>query len=67
MTRVGYRRLAVAHGVSALAILLLFVGPHIGNHLAGFWRGPVHIATMNVVRRVYRDGIIQPVLRAAAS
>jgi hypothetical protein len=64
MTPVGYRRLAVAHGVSALAILLLFVGPHIGNHLAGFWSGPVHIAIMNVVRRVYRDDIVQPVLLA---
>jgi hypothetical protein len=61
---VGHRRLAVAHGVSALAILLLFVGPHIGNHLAGFWSGPVHIATMNVVRRVYRGDIVQPVLLA---
>ena len=40
---VGHRRLAVAHGVSASAILLLFVGPHIANHLAGFWNGPVHI------------------------
>jgi hypothetical protein len=64
MTPVGYRRLAVAHGASALAILLLFVGPHIGNHLAGFWSGPVHIAMMNVVRRVYRDDIVQPVLLA---
>ena len=64
MTSVGHRRLAVAHGVSALAILLLFVGPHIGNHLAGFWSGPVHIAIMNVVRRVYRDDIVQPVLLA---
>jgi hypothetical protein len=61
---VGQRRLAAAHGVSALAILLLFVGPHIGNHLAGFWGGPAHIAIMNVVRRVYRDDIIQPVLLA---
>jgi len=59
---VGHRRLAVAHGVSALAILLLFVGPHIGNHLAGFWNGPVHIEMMNAVRRVYRDDIVQPVL-----
>jgi hypothetical protein len=64
MTPVGYRRLAVAHGVSALAILLLFVAPHIGNHLAGFWSGPVHIAIMNVVRRVYRNDIVQPVLLA---
>jgi len=61
---VRYHRLAVAHGVSALAILLLFVGPHIGNHLAGFWSGSVHIAIMNVVRRVYRGDIVQPVLLA---
>jgi hypothetical protein len=61
---VWYRRLAVAHGVSALAILLVFVGPHIGNHLAGFWSGSVHIAIMNVLRRVYRGDIVQPVLLA---
>lgn len=61
---VGHRRLAAAHGVSALAILLLFVAPHIGNHLAGFWSGPAHTAIMNVVRRVYRDDILQPALLA---
>ena len=59
---VGHRRLAVAHGVSALAILLLFVGPHVTNHLAGFWNGSVHIEIMNAVRRVYRDDIVQPLL-----
>ncbi len=58
----GLRRLARAHGVSASAILLLFVGPHIANHLAGFWNGPVHIEIMNAVRRVYRDDIVQPML-----
>jgi len=61
---VGHRRLAAAHGVSALAILLLFVGPHIGNHLAGFWSGPVHTEIMNAARRVYRDDIVQPILLA---
>jgi hypothetical protein len=61
---VGHRRLAVAHGVSALAILLLFVGPHIGNHLAGFWSGAVHTEIMNAARRVYRDDIVQPILLA---
>jgi hypothetical protein len=60
----GHRRLAVAHGVSALAILLLFVAPHIGNHLTGFWNGPVHIEIMNAVRHVYRDDIVQPILLA---
>jgi hypothetical protein len=64
MTPVGHRRLAVAHGVSALAILLLFVGPHLGNHVAGFWNGPVHIEIMNAVRHVYRDDIVQPMLLA---
>jgi hypothetical protein len=64
MTPIGHRRLVLAHGVSAGAILLLFIGPHIVNHAAGFWNGPVHIAIMNVVRRVYRDDIVQPVLLA---
>jgi hypothetical protein len=64
MTTVGHRRLAVAHGVSATAILLLFIGPHIANHLVGFWNGPLHIAVMNGVRRVYRDDIVQPMLLA---
>jgi hypothetical protein len=64
MTPIGHRRLALAHGVCANAILLLFIGPHIVNHAAGFWNGPVHIAIMNVVRRVYRDDIVQPVLLA---
>ena len=64
MTPIGHRRLALAHGVSASAILLLFIGPHIVNHAAGFWNGPVHIAIMNVLRRVYRDDIVQPVLLA---
>jgi hypothetical protein len=64
MMPIGHRRLALAHGVSASAILLLFIGPHIVNHAAGFWNGSVHIAIMNVVRRVYRDDIVQSVLLA---
>ncbi|HET7887030.1 MAG TPA: hypothetical protein VFL62_12455 [Bradyrhizobium sp.] len=64
MTQAGYRRLGIAHGVSACAILLLFVAPHIVNHVAGFWSGSVHIAIMNVVRRVYRNDFVQPLLLA---
>jgi len=64
VSSVGHRRLAVAHGVSALAILLLFVGPHIGNHLAGFWSGFVHTEIMNATRHIYRDDIVQPILLA---
>jgi hypothetical protein len=64
MTPVGHRRLALAHGISACAILLLFIGPHIVNHVTGFWNGPVHIEVMNAVRQVYRDDIVQPMLLA---
>ena len=64
MTPAGHSRLAVAHGVSAVAILLVFVGPHIANHLTAFWTGLLHIEIMNVVRRVYRDDIVQPMLLA---
>jgi hypothetical protein len=64
MTPVGHRRLALAHGVSASAILLLFVAPHIVNHVAGFWNGPAHIEIMNALRHVYRDDIVQPMFLA---
>jgi hypothetical protein len=63
-TPVGHRRLALAHGVSACAILLLFIGPHLANHMTGLWNGPLHIEVMNAVRRVYRDDIVQPILLA---
>jgi hypothetical protein len=58
ITPIVHRRLALAHGVSALAILLLFVGPHIGNHLVGFWSGSVHTEIMKAARRIYRDDIL---------
>ena len=55
-------RLAPAHGISALAIILLFVAPHLGNHLTGLWSGSLHIAVMDQARRVYRTDITQPLL-----
>lgn len=58
----GYRRLGAAHGVSAIAILLLFVAPHIGNHLAGFWSGAIHTNIMTAARHIYRNELVQPVL-----
>jgi hypothetical protein len=64
LSTVGNRRLAIAHGVSALAILLLFVAPHVGNHLAGVWSGSVHTEIMNAARRFYRHDIVQPILLA---
>jgi hypothetical protein len=59
---VAQRRLAVAHGISALAILLVFILPHIGNHLLGIWSGETHIAAMKLARRLYRSEIVEPLL-----
>ena len=56
------KRLALAHGISALCILLLFLLPHIGNHLTGFWNGATHIAVMKLARLLYRDSVVEPVL-----
>jgi len=59
---VSGRRLAVAHGVSALAILVLFLVPHLGNHLTGIVSGADHIGVMKLVRLVYRNAFIEPLL-----
>jgi hypothetical protein len=59
-----HRRLGAFHGISAAVILLLFVLPHIVNHLVGFWSGAAHIELMKAVRYVYRDDIVQPLLLA---
>ncbi len=64
MTPTGHRRLAAYHGISASLILLLFVLPHIVNHVVGFWSGAAHIGLMKTVRYFYRDDIVQPVLLA---
>lgn len=58
----GHRRLGAAHGISAIAIVVLLIAPHIGNHLTGIWNGATHLATMRAVRLIYRNEIIQPVL-----
>jgi hypothetical protein len=64
MSPVVHRRLAASHGISAGLILLLFVLPHIANHIVGFWSGTAHIELMKAVRYVYRDDIVQPLLLA---
>jgi hypothetical protein len=54
--------LRVAHGVSALAIILLFLGLHLSNHLVGLAGPDAHAAVMKVARIVYRAKAIEPVL-----
>ena len=55
-------RLAVAHGISALAILVVFLVPHLGNHLTGIVSGADHIGVMRLARLVYRNTLVEPLL-----
>ena len=52
----------VAHGVAAAAILLVFLGGHLINHLFGLAGGEAHLAVMKVLRHVYRARLVEPVL-----
>jgi hypothetical protein len=57
-------RLRVAHGISALAIIVLFLAMHLGNHLTFVLGEPTYRAVMKAVRHVYRAEAIQPVVVA---
>jgi hypothetical protein len=58
----GYRRLGIAHGISASLILVLFVAPHLANHTAGLLSGTAHIEFMKGARQLYRASIFEPLL-----
>jgi hypothetical protein len=57
-------RLRVAHGISALCIIALFLALHLANHLT-FILGPAtYREVMKAVRHVYRQEVLQPLLVA---
>lgn len=56
-------RLRAWHRASALA-LLLFLGLHLANHVAGLWGVDSHIAFMDKARSLYRQPFVEPVLLA---
>lgn len=58
------RRLAVAHGVSAIVIIVFSIA-HLINHLSGLAGGATHEGVMRSLRIVYRHPVIEPVLAAA--
>ena len=58
----AYRRLGVAHGICACAILLLFLVLHLANHATGLLNGATHIAIMKDARLFYRAPAIEPLL-----
>ena len=56
--------LGVAHGVSALAIVMIFLTLHIANHLMFPAGEGMYEAVMKVFRHVYRNDILQPLVVA---
>ena len=51
-----------AHGWGAATILVVFLGAHLINHLLGLAGADVHVATMKMLRHVYRNPWIEPAL-----
>ena len=58
----AYRRLGIAHGISASVIVVLFIAPHLANHMTGFLSGAAHIAFMKQARELYRAPAFEPLL-----
>jgi hypothetical protein len=56
--------LRVAHGVSALALVMIFLALHIANHLMFPAGAGTYDAVMKVFRHVYRTDILQPLVVA---
>jgi hypothetical protein len=58
----SYRRLGIAHGISASLILVLFIAPHLVNHTTGLFSGAAHIEFMKQARQLYRAPAFEPLL-----
>jgi len=54
--------LRVAHGISALVIIGIFLALHIANHLTGLVGPSTYDAVMKIFRHVYRTELVQPLL-----
>jgi hypothetical protein len=54
--------LRVAHGVSALTLVAVFLALHIANHLTFVAGAQTYEAVMKVFRQVYRTDVLQPLL-----
>ena len=59
--------LRVAHGVSALALVMIFLTLHIANHLMFPAGEGMYDAVMKVFRHVYRNDVLQPLESRSSS
>ncbi len=54
--------LRVAHGLSALVIVVIFLALHIATHATGLVGSETYMQVMKLFRHVYRSEVLQPVL-----
>ena len=52
------------HGAGAATVIAGFVSLHLFNHLTGFLSADTHIAVMEVLRKWYRSGVVEPLVVA---
>jgi len=50
------------HGAGAVVVIAGFILLHLFNHLTGLWSAETHIAVMDVLRKWYRSGLVEPVV-----
>lgn len=61
----NWQRLGVfraIHGITALLILLIYLVPHITNHLSALWNLDVNLWVMEILRQWYRANFVEPVV-----
>jgi hypothetical protein len=58
----GLAALRVMHGVSAVALILVFLGPHLFNHVFGWFGEETHLALMHTLRKLYRNSFVEPTM-----
>jgi hypothetical protein len=56
------RGLVGFHGALALTVLLVFLIAHLVNHLFGLWSPSLHGRVMQVLERIYRGRVMEPML-----
>lgn len=52
----------VLHGAASVAIITVFLFPHLGNHAVGILGTDLHKSVMLVLRHAYRAGWLEPIL-----
>jgi hypothetical protein len=55
-------RVRFAHGASAALIVCIFLAMHLSSHLSALWSLEAQRLLMDMFRRVYRAGLVEPIL-----